>query len=146
MVTPRESSKVRLNLSRCRWGGGEELSLKQVHLFLTLWQSQFLQTFLFFGGGGEGGEISDLKTASAIFDPRLESVSSDFIVGSESVKNYLFLGCPAESHHLLDLNLELVFTDPDLGLVQSIFYGVIFYDFIVGSESAKNDLILGCSA
>ena len=38
--------------------------------------------------GGEG-EISDLEIGSAIFDPRLESVSSDFIVGSESAKNDL---------------------------------------------------------
>ena len=44
---------------------------------------QFLLTL----GGGEWGEISDLKIGSAIFDPRLESVSSDFIVGSESAKN-----------------------------------------------------------
>ena len=49
----------------------------------------------FWGGGGEGGEISDLEIGSAIFDPRVESVSSDFIVGSESVKNYLFLGYSA---------------------------------------------------
>ena len=45
--------------------------------------------FSFFLGGGEGGEISDLEIGSAIFDPRLESVSSDFIVGSESAKNDL---------------------------------------------------------
>ena len=40
----------------CRfgWGGGGELNLKQVHLFLTLWQSQFLLTL---GGGGEKGVI-----------------------------------------------------------------------------------------
>ena len=38
-------------------------------------------------GRGQGGEISDFKIGSAIFDPRLESVSSDFIVGSESAKN-----------------------------------------------------------
>ena len=37
----------------------------------------------------------------------------------------------------MDLNSESVFTDPDLGLG----YRVIFYDFIVGSKSAKNDLI-----
>ena len=49
----------------------------------TEWLSQFLLTL---GGGGEGGEISDLKIGSAIFDPRLESVFSDFIVGSESAK------------------------------------------------------------
>ena len=42
-----------------------------------------------FGGGWGGGKISDLKTRSDIFDPRTESVSSDFIVGSESAKNDL---------------------------------------------------------
>ena len=41
--------------------------------------------------GGEGGDISDLKTGSAIFYPRAESVSSDLIVGSESTKNDLIL-------------------------------------------------------
>ena len=56
----------------------------------TEWLSQFL-----WGGGGEGGEIFYLKIGSAIFDPRLESVSSDFIVGSESAKNDLILGCSA---------------------------------------------------
>ena len=43
-----------------------------------------------YGGEQErGGQISDLETGSAFFDPTAESVSSDFIVGSESAKNDL---------------------------------------------------------
>ena len=78
-----------LGQSQPNQGGGEEddefLTLKQGHLFLILLQSQFLLTFWGEGEGG-GDEISYLETGSAIFDPRAESVSSDFIVGSESAK------------------------------------------------------------
>ena len=52
--------------SQPNWGGGnyEFMTSKQGHLFLILWQSQFLLSL---------GDLSNLKTGSAIIYPKAKS-------------------------------------------------------------------------